>query len=134
MTNLNTLLVDPATCEVLSKHVRTFVFNALDDDVRLSSSESGHFDVHVEWRNEGSWAVVHGARNINRRYGKGYEGLPSSRTQRFKNAYRFSLEEAIKIAEKYSHKVTLGNYNVAGFNEWHRNCVAEIEGTKNVKV
>lgn len=57
----------------------------------------------VEWRskeNGGRWAIVLTGTVYNRQNKFEFESLPSERTDAFKERTRWSLEEALSIAEK----------------------------------
>lgn len=70
------------------------------------------FTLRVEWRGEHGWCVTDGAYCLRRDGHKSYESNPSSRTARFKKAYRFPLEEALEIAKKYAPKITVNGHTV----------------------
>lgn len=78
------------------------------------------FTITVEARAEGRWAVLHRGsclRHDGRRWT--YESQPSSRTDRFKKAYRMSEEDALALAEKHVHKiVTMGKTYEEMKDEW----------------
>jgi hypothetical protein len=66
------------------------------------------FTLTVEARGLGKWAVVRSGqclRHDGRRWA--YESMPSSRTERFKRAYRMSEKDALALAEKHVHKMTV---------------------------
>lgn len=59
-------------------------------------------DITIEKRGSSTWAVVvFGGTVLDRDMNRHYEPMPSSRTQEFIDATRFSLEEAFEIAETY---------------------------------
>lgn len=71
--------------------------------------ERHNFMLTVEWRGPDSWAVVNRGYCYGRRSGqKSYESNPSSRTDRFKKAYRFTLDEALRIAQREAPKMQIG--------------------------
>jgi hypothetical protein len=55
----------------------------------------------IERRGPGAWAVCRPGQCMNRRGGWTHEGLPSSRGDRFKRAYRFDLKEAQDLALRW---------------------------------
>ena len=61
----------------------------------------------IEQREPGRWAICRYGRCMNRRGGWSYESQPSSRTDRFKAAYRFPLEEAQALALRYIDRFTI---------------------------
>lgn len=66
-----------------------------------------NFCLWVERRAEGKWCVTDGAYCYRKDGHKSYESNPSSRTDRYKNAYRFPLEQALEIAKKAVPKLTI---------------------------
>lgn len=60
----------------------------------------------LERKAPGQWAVCRAGRCMNRRGGWAWESLPSSRTDRFKRAYRFDLDEAQALALKHIDTLT----------------------------
>lgn len=67
-----------------------------------------HYVLYVEWRGEDRWCITDGSYCYRRDGHKSYERQPSSRTDRFKNAYRFSLDEALMLAKQIAAKMTVG--------------------------
>ena len=67
-----------------------------------------HFVLYVEWRGGDDWCVTDGIYCYRRDGHKSYERQPSSRTDRFKKAYRFPLDEALQIAQRAAPKMRLG--------------------------
>lgn len=61
----------------------------------------------VENRGLDRWAVRYGEFVYRKDGHRRYEPLPSSRTERFKRAYRFSLEDALALARKVAPKMTV---------------------------
>lgn len=60
-------------------------------------------DVFVEKRGEGKWCVrAFGNTVVDRDLNRQYEPMPSSRTEEFIAATRFSLDEAFDIARRYN--------------------------------
>lgn len=60
-------------------------------------------DVFVEKRGEGKWCVrAFGNTVVDRDLKRQYEPMPSSRTDEFIAATRFSLDEAFDIARRYN--------------------------------
>lgn len=67
------------------------------------------FTLWVEKRDTDRWCVTDGFRRCYRKDGHAsHESQPSSRTDRFKKAYRFPLEEALALAQKLVPKLRLG--------------------------
>jgi hypothetical protein len=64
--------------------------------------EAQSFTLYVEWRGPGErWCVTDGAYCYRKDGHKSYESKPSRRTDRFKNAYRFSLDDALALAKRW---------------------------------
>lgn len=63
--------------------------------------------LYVEHRGNDRWCVTNGAYCYRKDGHKSYESMPSSRTDRFKKAYRFSLEDALALAKKMAPKMTV---------------------------
>ena len=62
-------------------------------------------DVFVEKRGEGKWCVqAFGGTVVDRELNRHYEPMPSSRTEEFIAATRFSLDEAFDIAKKFNER------------------------------
>ena len=60
-------------------------------------------DIAIEKRGEGKWCVqVFGGTVLDRDLNRHYEPMPSSRTEEFITATRFTLEEAFDIAQRYN--------------------------------
>jgi hypothetical protein len=67
-----------------------------------------HFCLWVERKDVDLWCVTDGSFCYRKDGHKSYERQPSSRTDRYKNAYRFPLEQALEIAKKQVPKIRLG--------------------------
>lgn len=76
-----------------------------------------HWTLTLERRAPGKWAVCRSGECMNRRGGWTWESLPSSRTDRFKRAYRFSLDEATKLAVKHVDRLTMSGMTWRDFLE-----------------
>lgn len=119
----------------LLKHARKFVFNAIPEEIKALDEydEVSHFDIYVEWRGENSWAVLDRFGSCYNANGKPeHERQPSSRTKSFLKNYRFSLDEAIEIAQTVSKDVKLMRYNVEDFCELIIKRAAADEQAKQV--
>jgi hypothetical protein len=82
--------------EELLAHATTFSF--LPPGLERTDPNAKYFEVTVERRSEGRWAVI----NLGQAWdGEDwvYESLPSSREDEFLKKARFSLEEAVEIAQ-----------------------------------
>lgn len=64
-------------------------------------------DIAIERRGEGKWCVqVFGGTVLDRDLNRHYEPMPSSRTEEFIAATRFTLEDAFTIAKRYEEHET----------------------------
>lgn len=68
------------------------------------------WDVTVEWRSEGLWAVKHHSYCADANGDWDYEPSPSNRTDEWKATHRFPLEEALRLAHKAAPKVCINGY------------------------
>lgn len=76
--------------------------------------DSQHFALTVERRNVNPdrWCVTDGAYCYRKDGHRSYESNPSSRTDRFKKAYRFSLDDALALAKRLAPKMTVNGHTV----------------------
>lgn len=71
------------------------------------------FTLRVEWRGPGDrWCVTNGAYCYRKDGHRSYESNPSSRTDRFKKAYRFPLDDALALAKRLAPKMTINGHTV----------------------
>jgi hypothetical protein len=70
------------------------------------------FTLRVEVRGEDRWCVTDGAYCYRKDGHKAYERNPSGRTDRFKRAYRFSLDDALALAKRLAPKITINGHTV----------------------
>lgn len=84
------------------------------------SVNASHFTVWVERRDVDRWCVTDGVYCYRRGAHRGYESNPSSRTDRFKKAYRFPLEEALELAQRVASKMLLGGRTAEEVWEWEQ--------------
>lgn len=89
---------------------------------KRDSMNAHSFTLWVERRNVDPdlWCVTDGAYNYRKDGHKSYERQSSSRTDRFKNAYRFPLEQALEIAKKAVDKLTIMNKTAEEVWEWEQ--------------
>ena len=102
--------------ELLS-HATEFTFYPTPDPNLEPLQERYNFELKVALRGEDRWAVTSRLGCMRKDGHVSYEPLPSSRTDRFKKAYRFSRDEAVAIARKYVDKQTI---NGATYAQWQR--------------
>lgn len=70
------------------------------------------FTLKVEWRGTDRWCVTNGAYCYRKDGHQSYESNPSSRTDRFKKAYRFPLDDALALAKRLAPKMTINGHTV----------------------
>ena len=58
-------------------------------------------DMRIQWRGDDRWAIFNGASCLNRLGEWEYEPLPSSRTDEYLERNRYSLDEAMTVADAY---------------------------------
>ena len=78
------------------------------------------FGISVEWRGSDMWAVTQMSSCFRKDGHKTYEPLPSSRTERFIKAYRFSRDEAVRIATKFVDRQTINGRTYAQWQQFHQ--------------
>ncbi|GAT01210.1 hypothetical protein [Mycolicibacterium fortuitum] len=92
----------------------------------INGANRSHYVLYVEWRGDDQWCVTDGAYCYRKDGHKAYEPNPSSRTDRFKNAYRFPLDDALALAQKIAPKIRIGTgpnrkgLNAAEMWEWEQ--------------
>ena len=120
MSSLLEYVEDPANAEFL-KSVTKLSVSAVSTDAQENSPEAYLWAVTVEARGHGNWSVSNGGYVYDKNGKDDYEPMPSSRTDAFLNRFRFSLPEAIRIAEKVAPKITINGKNAAAFSAWWEN-------------
>lgn len=73
------------------------------------------YAIRVASRGSGKWAVTDGLNCLNKSGGWSYESQPSSRTDRFIQAYRHDFDTAMKLARKAALKRTINGRTVTDF-------------------
>ncbi len=113
---------NPEVKELLS-HINELSFNALPDYILNDPDNTDgrrYFTVSVVKRNVDAWAVTDYMGHV---YGRdledSYEPLPSSRDEDFIAKYRFSLAEAVEIAEKVMWKLRINRFDVNSYKEFY---------------
>jgi hypothetical protein len=105
---------DDLAISVSITRYRVSCLDALPDD----DPDKSVWDITVEERSRDRWAVVHRGFCLRRDGKTAYESNPSSRTDRFKRAYRYDLDTALAIARKYAPKVTVYGMTAAQLVDW----------------
>jgi len=97
------------------------------------------FEIKIQYRGPGDlYAVTRHGQVLGRQGQWTYEPTPSSRTDRFKSAYRFPFDEAEKLAHKALPKLTSNGLTADQVLEWERKRkaerkeLAELEGQLEV--
>lgn len=97
-----------------------------EEELYLDSSELRHFRLNIVKRNKDLYAIqdsfgyVYSKEKTDKRNQFTYESLPSGRTDDFLKNTRFSLEEAILIAEQEVEKLTLMGKTATQVKEMER--------------
>lgn len=76
------------------------------------SEEGGHFNLAVEYRGRGLWAVVRLGQCLSRTGTWDYESIPSERTDEWLADHRFDLDTALKLAKEAAPLVTVNGFTV----------------------
>lgn len=103
------------TPEELLAHATEFVFTPRVEEGEEEVEAFRHFRVYVQWRSEGRYAI---SRYSEIWDGKEwvYESLPSNRTDEFIAKTRFSLEDAVAMAQELPDKLRV---NGRTYREWY---------------
>lgn len=76
----------------------------------LDHEDHALFSLNVVWRSPGKWAVERLGNNYSKTGRARREPLNSSKTEAFLRTYRFSLEEALRIADKLAPKIVVNGH------------------------
>jgi hypothetical protein len=71
------------------------------------------WDVTVEWRGEGLWAVTQHGRCLGADGEWDYERQPSSRTEAWKRTHRFTEQEALRLAHEVAPTICINGLRPA---------------------
>jgi hypothetical protein len=74
--------------------------------------EHGHFEVTVEWRGDGRWAVMHMGYCLGLDGDWEYESIPSERRDEWLATHRFDLDTALRLAREAAPEVTVNGWTV----------------------
>lgn len=98
--------VKEAQSSLLLDAVNELSVNAVPKELRTADINS-HYTVSVSRRGPDTWAVVHRGQVYNKNLKSQMERLPSGRTDSFLARHRFTLLEAVELAEKLAQTVTI---------------------------
>ena len=104
-------------------HVRQQVTQYTVCAVPEDDEEAHGWEITVEWRGKGLWAVRRFSECLGRGGEWDYEPRPSARTEAWLADHRFGLEEALARAEEAARRVMVNGLTAAGLLRWR----AEIE-------
>lgn len=76
------------------------------------------FAIHVVRRGFDRWAVTHFRKCLGKRGNWSVEPIPSSRTDRWKNAYRHDFDTALTLARKAAPKLRVMGMSPAEYMAW----------------
>lgn len=71
------------------------------------------WDLRVEYRGIGLWAVCHFHMCLDAEGKMEYEPSPSNRTDEYKDRFRFTFQEAVRIAKKYAPTIRVNSMTPA---------------------
>lgn len=71
------------------------------------------FEIKVEWRGKGRWAVTHRSACLSADGEWDWEPMPSSREDDWLATHRFDLDTALRLAKEEAPKVTVNGWTVA---------------------
>lgn len=91
------------------------------------SINAHHFTITVELRGNGRWGVCWMGRCLGKRGQWSWESNPSSRTDRWKNAYRRDLDTALRLAQKAAPLLRVNGSTPAECWAWEQDRTAELE-------
>ncbi len=78
----------------------------------IDHREHGHFEITVEWRGDGRWAVMHMGYCLGTDGDWEYESIPSERRDEWLATHRFDLDTALRLAKEAAPKVTVNGWTV----------------------
>lgn len=84
----------------------------------LGHPERRNFTITVEWRSKNCWAVKRDSYCLGADGTWGYELQPSSRTDEWREAHRFRLGEALRLAAEQAPLITVNGFTVEGVIAW----------------
>lgn len=104
MTSIVPLLQNPELQPLLQK-ITTLSFSELPADCEERDELLLYYTISVSYRGDDKWAVTYLNDALDADLHDQYEPRPSSRDDDFLNRYRFSLPEAVAIAERAAQQV-----------------------------
>ena len=78
----------------------------------------------VAWRGGDQWAVLWHRECLGTDGAWSYEGLPSSRTDKWRATHRFPLDEALRLAAEHAPNIKVNGYSPADIVRRHAEGVA----------
>ena len=75
--------------------------------------EGAHFNLAVEYRGRGLWAVVRHSQCLAADGTWSWESIPSEREDEWLATHRFDLDTALKLAKQAAPHITVNGYTVA---------------------
>lgn len=104
MNSIVPLLQNPELQPLLQK-ITTLSFSELPADCEERDELLLYYTISVSYRGDDKWAVTYLNDALDADLQDQYEPRPSSRDDDFLNRYRFSLSEAVAIAERAAKQV-----------------------------
>lgn len=93
----------------------TYTVTCLPEETPDASS----WNITVEWRGNGQWAVKHWSECLSRSGAWDYEMRPSERDDEWLAEHRFTLEEALALAKAAAPDIVVNGFNPADLLAWH---------------
>lgn len=110
---LSELVADPAYADIL-KYSKRFTVTIVPE-IYKNDYDAHYWEVTVEYRGKDNWAVSWLGQTYDFNGGRVDEPLPSSRSDRYLDDYRFNLQEAVLLAEKVAPTLKLNRTTVQDY-------------------
>jgi hypothetical protein len=76
------------------------------------------WEITVEYRGNGRWAVCYGGQCLGRDGTPDWESIPSERRAEWLDQYRFALPEALEMAKKWAGTLRVNGKTAVEVLEW----------------
>lgn len=128
-----TELVQLEGLQALTTNITSLTISAIPEKYR---NDTEQWDIKIERRGKGTYAVLWRNRTYSKKDGWEYESQPSSRTKKYIKNSRYSLAEAVKIAEELSRTVEFFHYTAVDYTwaQINRDTYNELNPDKHVNL